>query len=238
MWGSLPVTVFDFILIAILALTGTRIQFYLDCLAECGSGSTNLHESGSYAPRQAKVCILTDFRCGEEDLFWQLSLILFWLPCWLSWEPHSECRSGSPNLHDTGPYAPGQAEVCILTNFWCGIGDLFRKLSLILFLLPYWHSWEPALWMRNGTTNLCDIGPYAPGRAEVCILTNFRCGEGDLFQQLSLILFLLPYWHPWTRIPNTYPDPQTYMILDPMHLTKQEWVSLLTFWCGKRDLFR
>ncbi len=58
--------------------------------------------------------------------------------------PHSECRSGSTNQRDIRPYAPGQAEVCILTDFRCGEGDLFRQLPSISFWLSYWLSKEPA----------------------------------------------------------------------------------------------
>ncbi len=113
------------------------------------------------------------------------NFLQFYLDCYIGspGNPHSECLYGSTNLHDSVPYAPGQAEVCILTNFRCEEGDLFQKLSLILFWLPYWHPWaripnaypDPQAYVTSNPTQ------YAPGQAEVCILTDFMvCEKGSL----------------------------------------------------------
>ncbi len=114
---------------------GNFLQFYLDCYigsngnphSKCLYGSTNLHDSGSYAPGQAEVCVSLP-TSGVGKGISSGNFLKFYLDCYIG-SPgnlHSECLYGSTNLHDSGSYAPGQAEVCFLTDFRCGKGGLFR----------------------------------------------------------------------------------------------------------------
>jgi hypothetical protein len=56
------------------------------------------------------------------------NFLQFYLDCYNGspGNTHFECISGSTNLHDSGSCVPGQEEVCILTDFRCGKGGLFR----------------------------------------------------------------------------------------------------------------
>jgi hypothetical protein len=171
--------------------SGNFLQFYFDCHngspgkphSECLYGSINLRDIGPYAPDQPEVCILTDFLVWEKGTllatffnFIQIAILALLgtsipnaymdpqtymtadlmypakqkcvslptsgvgkgisssiflqlnLDCYIGspGNPHSECSYESTNLHDNRSYAPGQAEVCILTDFRCGKGGLFR----------------------------------------------------------------------------------------------------------------
>jgi hypothetical protein len=67
---------------------------------------------------QAEACFLTDFRHGDVGIS-SGNFLQFYFDRHNGspGNQHSEYVSGSTNLRDIGPYAPDQAEVCILTNF-------------------------------------------------------------------------------------------------------------------------
>jgi hypothetical protein len=108
--GSLPATSFNFILIAILALLGTRI------LNTYPDPQTYVILDPMHLTKQKCVSLPTS---GVGKGISSGNFLQFYFYCHNGspGNTHSEYVSGSTNLRDTGPYAPDQEEVCILTDF-------------------------------------------------------------------------------------------------------------------------
>jgi hypothetical protein len=87
-------------------------------IRKCGATNRHKADPSMHPINQADACILTDFRHGDVGIS-SGNFFQFYFDCHNGspGNPHSEYVSGFTNLRDIGPYAPDQAQVCILTYF-------------------------------------------------------------------------------------------------------------------------
>jgi hypothetical protein len=109
---------------------------------------------------QAEACFLADFRHGDVGIS-SGNFLQFYFNCHNGspGNPHSEYVSGSTNLRGIGPYAPDQAELCILTDFRCGKGGSLPATFFNFILNAILAPLGPHSECISGSTNLRDIGP-------------------------------------------------------------------------------
>jgi hypothetical protein len=123
-----------------------------------------------------------------------------------------------------------QAEACFLTDFRHGdVGISSGNFLQFYFDRRTGSPGNPHSEYVSGSTNLRDIGPYAPDQAEVCILTDFLVWEkGSLAATFFNFILIAIMALLGTRIPYTYPDSQTYVTSDPTYAIDQAEVCILT----------